>query len=76
MTDSSKNPDGAGKIVIKGARTHNLKNVSVDPAPNFVLVEECGNDPLISKHMEGVSKMHLRASTKGSQSWFMGGQEK
>src|SRR5882762_759475 len=30
MIDSSKNSDGAGKIVIKGARTHNLKNVSVE----------------------------------------------
>lgn len=30
MKDSSKNSDGAGQIVIKGARTHNLKNVSVE----------------------------------------------
>ena len=31
MADQSKNVDaGHGKIVIKGARTHNLKNVSVE----------------------------------------------
>ncbi|OGG74315.1 hypothetical protein A3A37_03280 [Candidatus Kaiserbacteria bacterium RIFCSPLOWO2_01_FULL_52_36] len=76
MTDSSKNPDGAGKIVIKGARTHNLKNVSVDPAPNFGLVEEFRNYIFASNHMARVSNIHIRASTKGSQSWFLGGQEK
>ncbi len=38
MSDSSKNPDGADKIVIKGARTHNLKNVSVEMPRNKMVV--------------------------------------
>src|ERR1700688_630364 len=41
MTDSSKNSDNnmdAGKIVITGARTHNLKNVSVEIPRNKMVV--------------------------------------
>lgn len=38
MTESSKNSDGAGKIVVKGARTHNLKNVSVELPRNKMIV--------------------------------------
>ena len=38
MTESSKNSDGAGKIIIKGARTHNLKNVSVEIPRNKMVV--------------------------------------
>ena len=38
MDDSSKNKDDAGKIVIKGARTHNLKNVSVEIPRNKMVV--------------------------------------
>ena len=37
MEDTSKNL-GAGKIVIKGARTHNLKNVSVEIPRNKMIV--------------------------------------
>ncbi|HEY4513906.1 MAG TPA: hypothetical protein VJH69_01130, partial [Candidatus Paceibacterota bacterium] len=38
MKDSSKNSDGAGKIVIKGARTHNLKNISVEMPRDKMIV--------------------------------------
>src|ERR1700688_2791975 len=41
MTDSSKNSDNnmdAGKIVITGARTHNLKDVSVEMPRNKMVV--------------------------------------
>ncbi len=38
MTDSSKNSDGAGKIIIKGARTHNLKNITVEIPRNKMVV--------------------------------------
>ncbi|OGG73010.1 excinuclease ABC subunit A [Candidatus Kaiserbacteria bacterium RIFCSPLOWO2_01_FULL_53_17] len=38
MTDSSKNSDGAGKIIVKGARTHNLKNINVEVPRNKMIV--------------------------------------
>src|SRR3989344_2150339 len=34
----SKNTEGAGKIIVKGARTHNLKNVSVEIPRNKMVV--------------------------------------
>ncbi len=37
MSDAKKNEDG-GKIIIKGARTHNLKNVSVEIPRNKMVV--------------------------------------
>ncbi len=38
MAEPSKNSIGADKIVIKGARTHNLKNVSVEMPRNKMIV--------------------------------------
>lgn len=38
MTEATKNSDGAGKIIIKGARTHNLKNVNVELPRNKMIV--------------------------------------
>ncbi|MDB5187650.1 MAG: uvrA [Candidatus Kaiserbacteria bacterium] len=38
MSDTSKNSIGANKIVIKGARTHNLKNVSVEVPRDKMIV--------------------------------------
>ena len=37
MADSSKNPE-AGKIIVKGARTHNLKNITVEMPRNKMVV--------------------------------------
>lgn len=36
--DSSKKQEGADKIIVKGARTHNLKNVSVEMPRNKMIV--------------------------------------
>ena len=38
MAHNEKNSDSAGKIIIKGARTHNLKNVSVEIPRNKMVV--------------------------------------
>ena len=38
MINKSKNSDGAGKIVIKSARTHNLKNISVEMPRDKMIV--------------------------------------
>ncbi|RJR14481.1 excinuclease ABC subunit A [Candidatus Parcubacteria bacterium] len=38
MADSSKKQEGADKIIVKGARTHNLKNVSVEIPRNKMIV--------------------------------------
>jgi hypothetical protein len=40
------------KIIVKGARTHNLKNVTVDPAPDFGLVERNSYPVCISNSRE------------------------
>ena len=37
MTDSSKNSEGASKIIVKGARTHNLKNITVEMPRNKMI---------------------------------------
>ena len=37
MTDFSKNSDGAGKIIVKGGRTHNLKNITVE-MPRYKMI--------------------------------------
>src|SRR3989344_1833953 len=33
-----KNSDGAGKIIVKGARTHNLKNITIEMPRNAMIV--------------------------------------
>ncbi|TSC86601.1 MAG: excinuclease ABC subunit A [Parcubacteria group bacterium Gr01-1014_8] len=38
MIESSKNSEGPGKIIVKGARTHNLKNISVEIPRNKMVV--------------------------------------
>jgi len=38
MTKKNENPTGADKIIIKGARTHNLKNISVEMPRNKMVV--------------------------------------
>ena len=38
MIKKSENSDGAGKIVVKGARTHNLKNINVEMPRNKLVV--------------------------------------
>ncbi len=38
MSDTSKKQADAGKIIVKGARTHNLKNVSVEMPRNKMIV--------------------------------------
>ncbi len=38
MAKQNENSNGAGKIVVKGARTHNLKNISVEMPRNKMIV--------------------------------------
>lgn len=37
MTNKSENLNGAGKIIVRGARTHNLKNISVEMPRNKMI---------------------------------------
>ncbi|HBV01603.1 MAG TPA: excinuclease ABC subunit A [Candidatus Taylorbacteria bacterium] len=38
MSKERENSDGAGKIIVKGARTHNLKNITVEMPRNKMIV--------------------------------------
>ena len=38
MKESEKNSDGASKIIVKGAKTHNLKNITVEMPRNKIIV--------------------------------------
>ena len=38
MSKERENSDGAGKIIVKGARTHNLKNVTIEMPRNAMVV--------------------------------------
>lgn len=38
MTQSEKNLDGVNKIIVKGAKTHNLKNITVEMPRNKIIV--------------------------------------
>ncbi|MDO8492272.1 MAG: excinuclease ABC subunit UvrA [bacterium] len=38
MNETTKNFNGAGKIIVKGARTHNLKNITVEMPRNKMIV--------------------------------------
>jgi len=38
MSETNKNLSGAGKIIVKGARTHNLKNITVEMPRNKMVV--------------------------------------